>query len=80
VVRGPGGHGEMAGGGGRCVLVTGGAGFIGSHCCVDLLEAGYDVVVVSPTPPALARAPTSSRVHIDWRRVGARLKGMRVRV
>ena len=72
--------GKMAGGGGRCVLVTGGAGFIGSHCCVDLLEAGYDVVVVSPTPPALARAPTSSRVHIDWRRVGARLKGMRVRV
>jgi nucleoside-diphosphate-sugar epimerase len=62
------------------VLVTGGAGFIGSHCCVDLLEAGYDVVVVSPTPPALARAPISSRVHIDWRRVGARLKGMRVRV
>jgi UDP-glucose 4-epimerase len=47
----------MAGaGGGRCVLVTGGAGFIGSHCCVDLLEAGYDVVVVSPTLPARARA------------------------
>jgi UDP-glucose 4-epimerase len=29
----------------RTVLVTGGAGFIGSHTCVDLLEAGYDVVV-----------------------------------
>lgn len=28
------------------VLVTGGAGFIGSHCCVDLLENGFDVVVV----------------------------------
>ena len=28
------------------VLVTGGAGYIGSHTCVELLEAGYDVVVV----------------------------------
>ncbi len=28
------------------VLVTGGAGYIGSHTCVELLNAGYDVVVV----------------------------------
>ena len=28
------------------ILVTGGAGYIGSHTCVLLLEAGYDVVVV----------------------------------
>lgn len=28
------------------ILVTGGAGFIGSHCCVELLEGGYDVVVM----------------------------------
>lgn len=28
------------------ILVTGGAGYIGSHTCVELLEAGYDVVVV----------------------------------
>lgn len=27
------------------ILVTGGAGFIGSHTCVELLNAGYDVVV-----------------------------------
>ncbi|MFO1320276.1 MAG: UDP-glucose 4-epimerase GalE [Burkholderiales bacterium] len=28
------------------VLVTGGAGYIGSHTCVELLSAGHDVVVV----------------------------------
>ena len=28
------------------VFVTGGAGFIGSHTCVELLSAGHDVVVV----------------------------------
>lgn len=28
------------------ILVTGGAGYIGSHTCIELLSAGYDVVVV----------------------------------
>lgn len=28
------------------ILVTGGAGYIGSHTCVELLSAGYEVVVV----------------------------------
>lgn len=30
----------------RRILVTGGAGYIGSHTCVELLQAGYQVVVV----------------------------------
>lgn len=29
-----------------CILVTGGCGFIGSHTVVELLEAGYHVVIV----------------------------------
>ena len=28
------------------ILVTGGAGYIGSHTCVELLDAGYEVVVL----------------------------------
>ena len=28
------------------ILVTGGAGYIGSHTCVELLNAGYDICVV----------------------------------
>ena len=28
------------------ILVTGGAGYIGSHTCVELLDQGYDVTVV----------------------------------
>ena len=28
------------------VLVTGGAGYIGSHTCLELLESGYGVVVI----------------------------------
>ena len=28
------------------VLVTGGLGFIGSHTCVELLNSGYEVVIV----------------------------------
>ena len=29
----------------QTILVTGGAGFIGSHTCVELLDAGFEVVV-----------------------------------
>lgn len=28
------------------ILVTGGTGYIGSHTCVELIQAGYDVVVI----------------------------------
>jgi UDP-glucose 4-epimerase len=27
------------------ILVTGGTGFIGSHTCIELINAGYDVVI-----------------------------------
>ncbi|BFH17549.1 UDP-glucose 4-epimerase GalE [Paenibacillus melissococcoides] len=28
------------------ILITGGAGYIGSHTCVEMLEAGYEIVVL----------------------------------
>ena len=28
------------------VLVTGGAGYIGSHTCIEMQNAGYDVIVI----------------------------------
>ncbi|WP_297323753.1 UDP-glucose 4-epimerase GalE [Nitrosomonas sp.] len=41
------------------ILVTGGAGYIGSHTCVELLNAGFDVTVFdnfcNSNPEALAR-------------------------
>lgn len=30
----------------QTILVTGGTGFIGSHTAVELIEAGYKVVIV----------------------------------
>ncbi|MDD5269498.1 MAG: UDP-glucose 4-epimerase GalE [Methylococcales bacterium] len=43
----------------KTVLVTGGAGYIGSHACVELLQAGYKVVVVdnlsNSKPESLSR-------------------------
>ncbi|WP_293008299.1 UDP-glucose 4-epimerase GalE [Nitrosomonas sp.] len=44
------------------ILVTGGAGYIGSHTCVELLNAGFDVTVFdnfcNSNPEALARVTT----------------------
>ena len=44
------------------ILVTGGAGFIGSHTCVALLNAGYDIVIAdnfsNSKPEALNRIKT----------------------
>jgi len=30
----------------KTILVTGGAGYIGSHACIELLNAGYEVIVI----------------------------------
>lgn len=30
----------------REVLVPGGAGYIGSHCVIELIQAGYEAIVI----------------------------------
>ncbi len=40
------------------ILVTGGAGFIGSHTCIELLEQGYNVVIVD-------NLSNSSKIAVD---------------
>ena len=52
------------------VLVTGGAGYIGSHTCVELLESGMGVVVidnlVNSSAKSLQRVEQLTGKHIDF--------------
>ncbi|MEM7099809.1 MAG: UDP-glucose 4-epimerase GalE [Pseudomonadota bacterium] len=45
----------------QTILVTGGAGYIGSHMCVELLDQGYEVVVVDN----LSNASRSSLMAVE---------------
>ena len=51
------------------VLVTGGAGFIGSHTCLVMLEAGYDLLILdnfsNSTPDALSRVASLANVPLN---------------
>lgn len=58
------------------VLVTGGAGYIGSHTCVALLEQGYDIVVVdnfvNSSPVSLERVMQITGKTFPWYRLDLR--------
>lgn len=58
------------------VLVTGGAGYIGSHTCVVLLEQGYDIVVVdnfvNSSPVSLERVTKITGKTFPWYRADLR--------
>lgn len=52
------------------ILVTGGAGYIGSHTCVELLEAGYETVVLdnlsNSSEKSLERVETLTGKHVTF--------------
>ena len=55
------------------VLVTGGAGFIGSHTCIVLLEAGYDLLILdnfsNSSREALTRVAALANVPLNNQRL-----------
>lgn len=55
------------------ILVTGGAGYIGSHTCVELLNAGYKVIVVdnlsNSKPDSLVRVKEITGKNLKFYRV-----------
>jgi len=61
------------------ILITGGAGYIGSHTCVELLAAGYDLVVIdnfsNSKPDVLRRVEQISGRTITFEEVDIRDRG-----
>ena len=51
------------------ILVNGGAGYIGSHTCIELMKAGYDIIVAdnlyNSCEEALHRVEPVSYTHLD---------------
>jgi UDP-glucose 4-epimerase len=47
------------------LLITGGAGFIGSHTCLVLLEAGHNLVVLDNFSNS---SPEALRGWLNWLR------------
>ena len=61
------------------ILVTGGAGYIGSHTCVELLAAGHNLVVIdnfsNSKPAVLARVEQISGRQVPFMEVDIRDRG-----
>ena len=52
------------------ILVTGGAGYIGSHTCVELLNSEYEVIVIdnlcNSNPKSLERVKTLTNKELKF--------------
>lgn len=55
------------------VLVTGGAGYIGSHTCIELLSTGYEIIVVdnlsNSSQESLQRVQSITKHNIKFEKV-----------
>lgn len=49
----------------KCILITGGAGFIGSHLADELLCHGYRIHILDPQP-AFDCGKTADRTEVEW--------------
>jgi len=60
------------------ILVTGGAGYIGTHTCIELIEAGYEVVVIdnlcNSSLEALKRVESITQCNIPFYQADVRDK------
>ena len=61
------------------VLITGGAGYIGSHTCVELLNAGYDIIILdnfyNSKPESIKRIREITKKDFNFYRCDLRDKG-----
>ena len=66
------------------ILVTGGAGYIGSHTCIELIKAGYKVVVVdnlcNSSSESLSRVEKLTNSDIPFYKIDIRNKKALTRV
>ena len=53
------------------ILLTGGAGYIGSHCCVNLMQAGYEPVILDDF--SNARRDVANRIGLATNRPAPRV-------
>ncbi|MEP3430498.1 MAG: UDP-glucose 4-epimerase GalE [Roseibium sp.] len=58
------------------ILITGGAGYIGSHCCISFIEAGHEIVVLdnlsNSNPEALNRVSKIAAQNVQFAKADIR--------